>query len=163
MTSRMEFWIELLASGLSIVVGIVVGFLTHELVAGAGSAVLFLGIVVFGIVSFASYGPAETTIEKPSQGEKQVRTEGPEQPSNLRGDAAEPTERQTAEEGVAVRRAPKKPDRTLIEHGRATKPLCEEPEEWFDKGTALLNLRKREEALQCIDEAIRLKPDNPEA
>ncbi len=113
--SRMEFRIGLLASGLSIVIGIIVAFLTHEFVVGLVCAVVVFAVVVFG---GDSYG--KTISEKPSRKEAQVRREIPQQQSNLRGDATKPTERQTAPEGVAIRKKPERPDEALAECDRKT-------------------------------------------
>jgi hypothetical protein len=106
--SRMEFWIGLLASGLSIVIGVIAGFLTHEFVVGLACAV-----VVFIAVVFGGDWYWKTISEKRSRKEAQVRREISQQQSNLRGDATKPTERQTTPEGVAVRKEPEKPDEAL--------------------------------------------------
>lgn len=118
--SRMEFGIGLLASGLSIVIGIIVAFLTHEFVVGLVCAVVVFAVVVFAVVVFGGDSYGKTISEKPSRKEAQVRREIPQQQSNLRGDATKPTERQTAPEGVAIRKKPERPDEALAECDRKT-------------------------------------------
>ena len=148
MMSRTEFWIGLLAFGLSIALGIVAGFLTREFVVGA-----FCAVVVFAVVVFGGEWYARMIEEKPS------RKEGPEQQSNLRDDTAKTIEPQTARGGDA---APERTDEALVECEEATRLHPENPEAWHGKAIALFELRRHGEALQSFDEAIRLKPDDPE-
>jgi tetratricopeptide (TPR) repeat protein len=151
MMSRMEFWIGLLAFGLSIALGLIAGFLTREFIFGA-----FCAVVVFAVVVFGGEWYARTIEEKPS------RKEGPEQQSNLRDDTAKSIEPQTARGGDAVRRALERTDEALAEWEEATRLHPENTEAWRGKAIALFELRRHEEALQSFDEAIRLKPDDPE-
>ena len=124
--SRTEFWIGLLASSLSIVIGVIVVFLTHEFVVGLVCAVVVFAVVVFAAVVFVGESHGKTISEKPSRNEAQVRRDIPQQQSNLRGDATKPTERQTAPDGVAVRKEPGKPNEALAECDRKTMPSGEE-------------------------------------
>ena len=151
MMSRMEFWIGLLAFGLSIALGIVAGFLNREFVVGA-----FCAVVVFAVVVFGGEWYARMIEEKPS------RKEGPEQQSNLRDDTAKTIETQIAQGGDAVRRAPERTDEALAECEEATRLHPENTEAWRGKAIALSELRRHEEALQSFDAAIRLKPNDPE-
>jgi len=109
--SRMEFWTVLLASGLSMVVGVIAGFLTHPII-GFSCAVTVFVVVVCGAGSY------RTISEKFFRKETQVRREIRQQQSNVRGDTARPTERQAAPEGVAVRKEPEKRHEALAESER---------------------------------------------
>lgn len=120
--SRTEFWIGLLASSLSIVIGVIVAFLTHEFVVGLLCAVVVYAVLLFAAEVFVGESHGKTISEKPSRNEAQVRRDIPQQQSNLRGDATEPTERQTAPDGVAVRKEPEKPNEALAECDRKTMP-----------------------------------------
>jgi tetratricopeptide (TPR) repeat protein len=157
MMSRMEFWIGLLALGLSIAVGLIAGFLTRESFFGA-----YCAVVVYAVVVFGGGWYARTIEEKSSRKKAQVRKEGPEQQSNLRDDTTKSVEPQIARGADAVQRAPERIDEALAKYEEATRLQPENPEAWRGKGIALFGLRRHEEALQSFDEAIRLKPDDPE-
>ena len=157
MMSRMEFWIGLIAFGLSIALGLIAGFLTREFIFGA-----FCAVVVFAVVVFGGEWYARMIEEKPSRKEAKARKEGSEQQSDLRDDTTKSIEPQIAQGGDAVRRAPERTDEALVEWEEATRLHPENPEAWHGKAIALFELRRHEEALQSFDAAIRLKPDDPE-
>jgi hypothetical protein len=112
---RAERVIGLLAVGISIVLGVILGFVTHELILGVACT-----IVVFAVIAFGSGRDAKGITQDPPPKETHIRRETPEQQSDFRGDATNPTERQTAPEGVAVRKEPKKPAEALAECERNT-------------------------------------------
>jgi Flp pilus assembly protein TadD len=155
--SRMEFWIGLLAFGLSIAVGLIAGFLTRESFFGA-----YCAVVVYAVVVFGGSWYARTIEEKASRKEAQVRKGRPEQQSKLRDDTTKSIGPQIAHGRAAIRRAPERANEALAEYEEATRLQPENPEAWHGKGVALFELRRHEEALQNFDEAIRLKPDDPE-
>ena len=97
--------IGLLAVGLSIVLGLIVGFLTHEFVVG-----LVFAVVAFAVVVFGAGSRRRTISEKCSPREAQVPGETLQQESNLTGDAAKTAEHQTAPEVFAVRTEPEEPE-----------------------------------------------------
>lgn len=150
--------IVLLALGLSIALGFMVGFVTQQSLTG-----VVCGLAVFAAAVLGGERYAVRIAEKLHRKEAKVSIRRPEQQSNPRGDAATSIEPQTARGGVGVQRAPKRPDKALLEYEGTTTLQPEEPEACYGKGIALFDLRRFDEALHSFDEAIRLKPNNQEA
>jgi hypothetical protein len=102
--------IGVLAVGVSIILGLIVGFLTHEFVVA-----LVFAVVAFAVVALRAGSRGTMITEKCSPKEAEVTGETPEQQSNLRDDDTNPTERQTTPEVSAVRTEPEEPEEALAE------------------------------------------------
>jgi hypothetical protein len=102
--------IGVLAVGVSIILGLIVGFLTHEFVVA-----LVFAVVAFAVVVLGAGSRGTTTSEKRSPKEAEVTGETPQQQSDLRDDDTNYTKRQTTPEVFAVRTEPEEPEEALAE------------------------------------------------
>ena len=154
--SRMELWVGLLAVGLSVPLGFIVGYVTREHIVGVA-----FGVVVFALIVFVGSRSPKKAYREPSGKEKRGE-QIPERQSDLGGHATRTIGPQTART-VRARKEPEKPEEASVGRETTTELQPDKSEACYAKGEALCDLRRYGEALHYFDEAIRLKPDHSRA